>query len=97
MIELRPSAEPVAGDDEEKADDHIYSSLREVEAPFCVRLFDPFIDLVYEGDLSMGGVDFLEVITVDENGGASDEGDLLIDFEFDHVFLVLEFNLVDKM
>ena len=87
MIELRPSAEPVAGDDEEKADDHIYSSLREVEAPFGVSLLDPFIDLVYDRDLIMGGVDFLEVVAVDENGGASDEGDLLIDFENAHVLV----------
>ena len=48
MIELRPSAEPVAGDYEQKADNHIYSSLREVEAPLRVSLFDPFIDLVYD-------------------------------------------------
>ena len=45
----------------------------------------------------MDGADFFEVVAVDEDGGASDEGDLLIDFELDHVFLILKFNLVDKM
>ena len=45
----------------------------------------------------MGGVDFFEVVAADENGGASDEGYLLIDFKFYHVFLVLKLNLVDKM
>jgi len=62
-----------------------------------VCLFDPFIDLVYDGYLIMDGADFFEVVAVDEDGGASDEGDLLIDFELDHVFLILKFNLVDKM
>ena len=45
----------------------------------------------------MPRVDFLEVVSMYENGGTSDEWYLFIDFELDHIFIILEFNLVDKM
>lgn len=89
MIELRPSAEPIASYDEEKADNHVDPPLLQIEAPLRMSLLDPLVNLLHDCNLIVDWVDFFEAVAMDEDRGAPDEGYLLVDFEFNHVFLML--------
>lgn len=80
MIELGPSAQPISGYDEEKANNHIYSSLIDIKIPLCLAFLYSFVYLVHDGYLIMNRADFLEIGGVDEDGGASNVRDCFIGF-----------------
>ncbi len=51
MIELRPSAEPIASYDEEKADNHVDPPLLQIEAPLRMSILDPLVNLLHDCNL----------------------------------------------